>query len=114
MNIRTPLHIIEAAHKAMLDGKTGYCPAAGVPELRAAIAEDVDRNRGVTYAMENVSVQPGGKPVIGKFLMALMQEGDEVFYPNPGYPIYESQIFFLGGKGIPYAYTMTPNGFRID
>jgi aspartate/methionine/tyrosine aminotransferase len=114
MNIRTPLHIIEAAHKAMLDGKTGYCPAAGVPELRAAIAEDAGRNRGVTFSMENVSVQPGGKPVIGKFLMALMQEGDEVFYPNPGYPIYESQIFFLGGRGIPYGYTMTPGGFRID
>jgi len=114
INLRTPLHIIEAAHRAMLDGRTGYCSAAGIPALREAIAEDAGRDRGVTYAMENVSVQPGGKAVIGKFLMALMQEGDEVFYPNPGYPIYESQIFFLGGKGISYGYTMTPGGFRID
>ncbi|MBN1270290.1 MAG: aminotransferase class I/II-fold pyridoxal phosphate-dependent enzyme [Kiritimatiellae bacterium] len=114
MNIRTPLNIIEAAHKAALDGKTGYCPAAGIPELREAIAADVAKDRGVEYTMENVSVQPGGKPIIGKFLMTLMQEGDEVFYPNPGYPIYESQIFFLGGRGIPYGYTMTPKGFRIN
>jgi len=114
MNIRTPLNIIEAAHKAALDGKTGYCQAAGIPELRDAIAADAARDRGIAYSMENVSVQPGGKPIIGKFLMTLMQEGDEVFYPNPGYPIYESQIFFLGGRGIPYGFTMTPNGFRIN
>ncbi len=114
INIRTPLHIIEAAYRAMLDGKTGYCPAAGIPGLREAIAADASRDRGVNYSMENVSVQPGGKAVIGKFLMTLMQEGDEVFYPNPGYPIYESQVFFLGGRGIPYGYTMTPAGFRID
>jgi aspartate/methionine/tyrosine aminotransferase len=114
MNIRTPLNIIEAAHKAMLDAKTGYCPAAGIPDLRAAIAEDLGKNRGVTYAMENVSVQPGGKPVIGKFFQALMNKGDEVLYPNPGYPIYESQIQFLGGVAVPYSYTMTDHGFRMQ
>ena len=110
MNIRTPVNIIEAARKAALDGKTGYCPAAGIPELREAIAADLGRNRGISFKMENVSVQPGGKPGIGKFFQALMNEGDEVLYPNPGYPIYESQIQFLGGVAVPYGYTMTENG----
>ncbi|MBU1908576.1 MAG: aminotransferase class I/II-fold pyridoxal phosphate-dependent enzyme [Verrucomicrobia bacterium] len=114
MNIRTPLNIIEAAHKAMLDGKTSYCPAAGIPELREAIAEDLGKNRGVHYAVENVSVQPGGKPVIGKFFQALMNKGDRVLYPNPGYPIYESQIQFLGGVAVPYSYTMTDQGFQMQ
>ncbi len=114
MNIRTPLNIIEAAHQSMLDGKTGYCPAAGIPELRQAIAEDLGKNRGVTFTMENVSVQPGGKPVIGKFFQALMNEGDEVLYPNPGYPIYESQIQFLGGVAVPYGYVMTDQGFQME
>jgi aspartate/methionine/tyrosine aminotransferase len=114
MNIRTPLNIIEAAHKAMLDGKTGYCPAAGIPELREAIAADLGNNRGVRFAMENVSVQPGGKPVIGKFFQALMNEGDEALYPNPGYPIYESQIQFLGGVAVPYGYAMTDKGFQMQ
>ena len=114
MNIRTPLNIIEAANKAMLDGKTGYCPAAGIPELREAIAADLGRNRGIRFGPENVSIQPGGKPVIGKFFQALMNEGDEVLYPNPGYPIYESQIQFLGGVAVPYGYTMTKNGFEIQ
>ena len=64
MNIRTPLNIIEAAHKALLDGKTGYCPAAGIPELREVIAADLGKNRGIHFAAENVSIQPGGKPVM--------------------------------------------------
>lgn len=114
INIRTPENIIAAAHKAMLDGKTGYGPAAGLPELRAAVAEDAGRDRGLKYGPENVSIQPGGKPVIGKFLMTLMEVGDEVLYPNPGYPIYESQIQFLEGIAVPYGYVPSPNGFRIN
>ena len=114
MDIRTPLNIIEAANKAMLDGKTGYDPAAGLPLLREVIADHVGSTRGVKYGMENVAVQPGGKPVIGKFLNALMNFGDGVLYPNPGYPIYESQIKFLGGTALPYGYTMTDQGFRIN
>ncbi len=114
MNIRTPLNIIEAGYKAMLDGKTGYGPAPGIPELRAALAEDVGKARGITYAPEQVSVQPGGKPSIGKFLMTLMDKGDEVLYPNPGYPIYESQIEYLGGVAVPYGYVPTDKGFMID
>lgn len=114
MNIRTPLNIIEAAYKAMLDGRTGYCPAAGIPELRQAIAEDLGKNRGVKFTADNVSVQPGGKPVIGKFFQALMNPGDEVLYPNPGYPIYESQIQFQGGVAVPYGYKMTDKGFQME
>ncbi len=114
MNIRTPLNIIEAGHRAMMEGKTGYGPAPGIPELRAALADDVGKARGLQYAPEQVSVQPGGKPSIGKWLMALMDKGDEVLYPNPGYPIYESQIEYLGGVAVPYGYIPTDTGFKID
>ena len=114
MNIPTPANIVEATYKAIKDGYTGYCPAAGIPELRAVLAADVGSKRGVTYRAENVSVQPGGKPVIGKFIAAVMNPGDEVLYPNPGYPIYESQIEYLGGVGLPYGYIETPTGFALD
>jgi aspartate/methionine/tyrosine aminotransferase len=87
MNIKTPANIIEAAIRAMKDGKTGYCPNAGIPQLREVLAADVSASHEVTYNMENVSIQPGGKPVIGKFILALMNPGDEVLYPNPGFPI---------------------------
>jgi aspartate/methionine/tyrosine aminotransferase len=114
MNIPTPANIVEATYKAIKDGYTGYCPAAGIPELRAVLAEDVGSKRGVQYSAENVSVQPGGKPVIGKFIAAVMNPGDEVLYPNPGYPIYESQIEYLGGVGLPYGYIETATGFALD
>lgn len=104
MNIRTPENIIEAAVKAMRDGRTGYCSNFGVMELREALAEDINRSHGTSYTAANVVIQPGGKPVIGKFILALMNPGDEVLYPNPGYPIYESQIEFHGGKAVPYRY----------
>ncbi len=92
MNIPTPTNIVAATQKAIADGFTGYCPGAGIPELRAAIARDVGAKRQIDYSAENVSVQPAGKPVIGKFLATGMNPGDEVWYPNPGYPIYESQL----------------------
>ncbi|MCC9075338.1 aminotransferase class I/II-fold pyridoxal phosphate-dependent enzyme [Litorilinea aerophila] len=114
INIPTPANIVEAAYKAIRDGYTGYCPAAGIPELRAVIADDVGRKRGVTYSAENVSVQPGGKPVIGKFIAAVMDPGDEVLYPNPGYPIYESQIEYQGGVAVPYGYVEKDGGFELD
>jgi aspartate/methionine/tyrosine aminotransferase len=114
MNIPTPANVMEAAIKAMKDGKTGYCPNAGIPQLREVLAADVGASRGVRYSMENVSVQPGGKPTIGKFLLALLNPGDEVLYPSPGYPIYESQIEFLGGVPKPYAYLEGERGFTID
>lgn len=114
MNIITPANVIEAAHRAMKDGKTGYCPNYGIPKLREMLAADVNAARGTNYTMENVAIQPGGKPVIGKFFLALMNPGDEVLYPNPGYPIYESQIEFHGGKAVPYSYTEGRDNFELD
>ena len=114
MNINTPSNIIAAALKAMQDGKTGYCPNAGIPQLREALAADVSTSRGIPYTMENVAIQPGGKPVIGKFLLTLMNPGDAVLYPNPGFPIYESQIEFHGGKALSYSYNEGEKNFDID
>jgi aspartate/methionine/tyrosine aminotransferase len=114
LNIPTPGNIVEAAFKAIADGKTGYCPNAGIPALRAAVAADVSASHGLEYTAENVAIQPGGKPVIGKFILALMNPGDEVLYPNPGYPIYESQIEFHGGVATPYGFLEDDDGFVID
>jgi aspartate/methionine/tyrosine aminotransferase len=114
MNLKTPQNIIDAAVKAMNAGKTNYCPPAGIKELRAAVAESIGTERNMALTFENVSVQPGGKPIIGKFLMALMDPGDEVLYPNPGYPIYESQINFLGGVGKAYGFKENGAGFVLD
>ena len=114
MNIITPEYILEAANKAARDGKTGYTPGPGILPLREALAEDLGRARGLNLTAENISVQPGGKPVIGKFLAITLEEGAEALYPNPGYPIYESQIEYLGGKALPYGYTATKDGFKIN
>ncbi|MGD0982520.1 MAG: aminotransferase class I/II-fold pyridoxal phosphate-dependent enzyme [Acidimicrobiales bacterium] len=114
LNIPTPSNIVEASFKAIRDGKTGYCPNAGIPALRAALAADLSASHGLSYSAENVAVQPGGKSVIGKFLLAHMNPGDEVLYPNPGYPIYESQIEFHGGVAVPYGYLEDEDGFALD
>jgi aspartate/methionine/tyrosine aminotransferase len=114
INIKTPVNVMDATVKAMRDGKTGYCPNAGCSDLRAVLAEEVSDSRGAAYSMENVAIQPGGKPTIGKFMMAMMDPGDEVLYPNPGYPIYESMIEFHGGKAVPYTYREGPENFEID
>jgi aspartate/methionine/tyrosine aminotransferase len=114
MNIPTPANVMEAAVRAMKDGKTGYCPNAGIPQLREILAADVGASRGVHYSLENVAIQPGGKPTIGKFFLALMNPGDEALYPSPGYPIYESQIEFLGGVPKPYRYLEGERTFTID
>lgn len=114
INLPTPANIVEAMQKAIGDGYTGYCPGAGIPELRDALARDVGSKRGLEYTAENVSIQPGGKPVIGKFLSTVMNPNDEVLYPNPGYPIYESQIEYQGGIAVPYGYLETETGFNLD
>ncbi len=114
LNIPTPANVMEAAVRAMHDGKTGYCPNAGIAPLREALAADVSASHHVSYGMQNVAIQPGGKPVIGKFFLALMNPGDEVLYPNPGYPIYESLIGFHGGKAVPYTYIAGRDDFDID
>lgn len=114
INIATPPNIIAAAKKYMDEGKTGYCAAAGIKELREAMAAEINRTHGTDYTWENVSIQSGGKPVIGKFLMNVMDEGDEVLYPSPGYPIYESQVQFFGGVCKPYIYKEGDEGFSMD
>ncbi|MCK5506066.1 MAG: aminotransferase class I/II-fold pyridoxal phosphate-dependent enzyme [Thermodesulfovibrionia bacterium] len=114
MNIKTPQNIIDATCRAMNEGKTGYCSNYGIPELREVLAENINRSHNTHYRMDNVAIQPGGKPVIGKFILGLMNPGDEVLYPNPGYPIYESQIEFNGGTAVPYTYTEDVDGFKLD
>lgn len=114
MNLATPANVVEAMDRAIADGKTGYCAAAGIMPLREALAADVGARRGLSFEPANVVVQPGGKPVIGKFIQTVMEPGDEVLYPNPGYPIYESQIEYFGGTAVPYRYVETPTGFALD
>ena len=114
LNFKTPSNIIEATMRAIQEGKTGYCPSEGILPLREALAHDVGSRRGVIYGPDNVAIQPGGKPTIGKFIAAIMNPGDEVLYPNPGYPIYESQIEYQGGRALPYDYIKTENGFDIN
>jgi aspartate/methionine/tyrosine aminotransferase len=97
----TPKNIVEAAVTALHKGWTHYGPSAGLPELRQAIAEDVSKSRGVPVAAEEVVVVPGGKPIIFFTLLSLADVGDEVIYPNPGFPIYESMIEYLGAKAVP-------------
>jgi len=114
INLPTPPSVVSAANEAIKSGKTGYCPAPGIPELREALGKDVGDARGLNYGIENVSIQPGGKPSIGKYIAAMMEKGDIVLYPNPGYPIYESQIEFYRGVACPYGYVNTPDGLRLD
>ena len=114
LNISTPNNIVDASFKAIRDGMTGYCPNAGIPALRDALADDVNASHSLHYGADNVAIEPGGKPVIGKFILALMNPGDEVLYPNPGYPIYESQIEFHGGVAVPYGFLEGEHGFEID
>lgn len=114
INIPTAPHIIEAMNRAIADGYTGYCPGPGIPQLREALADDLGSRRGIQLSLDNVVVMTGGKPVITKFLQAVMNPGQEVLYPNPGFPIYESQIEYLGGTAVPYRYVPTSSGFAID
>lgn len=97
----TPKNIVDAAVDALHKGWTHYGPSAGLPELRQAIAEDVSRSRGVPVQADEVVVVPGGKPIIFFTLLALADVGDEVIYPNPGFPIYESMIDYAGAKAVP-------------
>jgi len=114
MDLPTPANIVEAMDRAIADGRTGYCPNAGIPALREALAADVGASHGLSLDPDNVAIEPGGKPVIGKFILALMEPGDEVLYPNPGYPIYESQIEFHGGVALPYGYLEGAGNFELD
>src|SRR6202522_4878093 len=97
----TPKDIVDAGIEALKSGWTHYGPSAGLPELRQAIADDVERSRGVKVTSDWVVVVPGGKPIIFFTILALADAGDEVIYPNPGFPIYESMINYVGGKAVP-------------
>ena len=97
----TPSNIIEAATKALHNGYTHYGPSPGLPELRKRIAEDVAVTRDIPVTSDNVVVTPGGKPIMFFAILALVDHGDEVLYPNPGFPIYESMIRFAGGVPVP-------------
>jgi aspartate/methionine/tyrosine aminotransferase len=111
----TPAHIKEAAKQALDAGWTHYGPSAGLPELREAIAKHVGETRGVPVSPDEVVVTPGAKPIMFFTILALVAPGDEVIYPNPGFPIYESVINFVGGVPVPIPLREeTGFGFDLD
>ena len=111
----TPANISEAAFKAMKEGHTGYGPSAGLLEFREVIAEHISETRGVEIHPDEVTVTPGAKPIIFFTILALVNEGDEVIYPNPGFPIYESVIDFIDAKTVPLPLREEVNfRFRIE
>src|SRR5262245_18651733 len=109
----TPVNIVQAGQAALGKGFTHYGPSAGLPALREAIAEDFTRRRGVGVKPEQVVVYPGAKPVMFFMFLALLEEGDEAIYPNPGFPIYESMIRYVGATAVPLP-LRPENGFRVD
>jgi aspartate/methionine/tyrosine aminotransferase len=109
----TPDNIREAAKRALDRGATHYTPTVGIPELRAAIAADATARKGFAVTPDRVVVVPGGKPVMFFAILALVDEGDEVIYPDPGFPIYESMASYVGGKAVPCPIRQE-NGFRLD
>jgi aspartate aminotransferase len=109
----TPRNIIEAAKKALDSGYTHYGPSAGLPPVRKAFADYITRTRGVEADPDCIVVTPGAKPIIFFTILALIQEGDEVIYPNPGFPIYESMINYTGARSVPIK-LREENEFRMD
>ena len=109
----TPANVREAAKRALDAGRTHYGPSAGIPALREAVASYLTRSRGVEFSPDEVVITPGGKPIIFNTIMALAEPGDEVVYPNPGFPIYESVINFAGAKPVPMA-LVESRDFRLD
>jgi aspartate aminotransferase len=109
----TPANVRAAAQRALDDGFTHYGPFLGMPALREAIAADATARKGFTATADRVVVVPGGKPVMFFALLALAQEGDEVVYPDPGFPIYESMARYVGATPVPYRITQERD-FRVD
>lgn len=109
----TPEHVKEAAIRALHDGYTHYTPAAGLREAREAIAEHVGAQRGITVDPDEVVITPGAKPVMFLLTLALVNPGDEVIVPDPGFPIYESAARFVGGRPVPWV-LREDRGFRAD
>jgi aspartate/methionine/tyrosine aminotransferase len=111
----TPKNVVEAGIEAMRTGWTHYGPSAGLPDLRQAIAEEVSRSRGVKVTSDEVVVVPGGKPIIFFSILALADVGDEVIFPNPGFPIYESMIHYTGARPVPIRLREERDfGFDVD
>ncbi len=111
----TPANIIDKAVEALRSGYTHYGPSAGLPEVRRTFAEYIAADRGIEVGPQNIVITPGGKPIIFYPLLALVDPGDEVIYPNPGFPIYESVINFLGAKALPLRLTEEKEfSFSID
>ncbi|SPF43448.1 Aspartate aminotransferase [Candidatus Sulfotelmatobacter kueseliae] len=100
-DFNTPANVVEAGVEALRKGWTHYGPSAGLPELRETIADYVSRTRNVKVSSDQVVVVPGGKPIMFFTILAFIDEGDEVIYPNPGFPIYESMIDYVGGHAVP-------------
>jgi aspartate aminotransferase len=109
----TPANIVAAAKRALDDGYTHYGPSAGLPELREAIAADVARTRRITVSPEQVVVTPGAKPIMFFLMLCCLDEGDEVLYPDPGFPTYESVASFVGARPVPVP-LREENDFRLD
>jgi len=109
----TPRNIIDKCHEALDKGMTHYTPSAGMLDFRKSIAKYISNTRGIEVSPDEVVVVPGGKPIIFYSILACVDEGDEVLYPNPGYPIYESVINFVGAKAVPVPIEES-KGFSID
>jgi aspartate aminotransferase len=109
----TPRHVIEAGQRALDEGWTKYGPTPGFPEFREAIAHYVSQTRGLSVEADNVCVVPGGKPIMFFTMMAVLETGDEVVYPDPSFPIYESVIRFMGAKPVPVP-LLESRGFSFD
>ncbi len=112
-DFRTPDNIIAAGKKALDDGFHFYTPAKGIPELREAVVNDIQKYRGVTVDKENVMIVPGGKPTMFFAITMFGEAGTEIMYPNPGFPIYESMIEFSGSKAVPIE-LLESSGFAFD
>jgi aspartate aminotransferase len=110
----TPPNVIAAGVRALQEGATHYTPSAGIDHLRGAIASDAVARKGVRATASNVVVTPGGKPIMFYLMLALLEKGDEVLYPDPGFPIYESMVDFLGATRCPIGFLEDGNHFRWD
>lgn len=109
----TPKYICDSAIQAIRDGYTHYNPAAGYPQIRKIISEEINKTRGIKTDPEQVVITPGGKPIMFYVIFALVDAGDEVIYPNPGFPIYESLINFVNARAVPIR-LREENDFRLD
>ncbi len=112
-DFETPAHVIEAGKRALDSGYTHYGPTPGLPEFRETIADYVSRTRGISAKLQNVVVTPGGKPIIFFPMLALLEPGDEVIYPNPAFPIYESMIRYTGATPVPVP-LVEERGYSFD